>query len=433
MRKKKPLPIMRVHTRAFVNGGQAIGETADGLTCFVWGALPNEIVDVQLTKKKKNWAEGYAVTIIQTSPHRTVPLEPDIYLATSPWQILEYAEEGNAKQAILAETFQREHVTVQWQSFCQQDDPYNYRNKMEYNFWYDNESNKVSLALHKRGSHQKVAVNESVLASEAINSAGKELVAFINKNAIEARPLKSVILRSSADGIVGVSLFVNNKAVVEHFLPYYNGRNNMEIVYSNPKSPASVATEVLLPAKSQLTDILLSKKYTYTARSFFQVNIPVYEQVLTIIRDVVEKSGAKEVVDMYSGVGTIGLSVASNVNKLTLVEIDDGSVDQAKHNAADASNVEIVLANAESALHYITSDALLIVDPPRAGLHKDVVATIIEQKPPTLIYLSCNPSTQARDVKLLIENGYAITYAQGYNFFPRTPHIESLLVLQRHS
>lgn len=429
MRKNKPLPIVRVHTRAFVHGGQAIGESTDGRTCFVWGALPGEIVEVQLTKKKKDWAEGFAVQIIQASVHRIAPKEPNIYLATSPWQILDYKEEGTAKQAILAETFQREHVAVEWQPFYQQENPYNYRNKMEYNFWYDTESKSVSLALHKRGSHQKVAVGESILASDAINSAGKELVDYINKHAIEARPLKSVILRSSADGVVGISLFVKDRSVAEHFLPYYNGRNYLEIVYSNPKSPASVATEVLLPAKGQLTDVLLTKKYTYTARSFFQVNVPVYEQVLTIIRDVVEKSGAKEVVDMYSGVGTIGLSVADNAEQLTMVETDEASIEQAHQNARGMSNVKIVRANAESALDYIVSAGILIVDPPRAGLHKDVVATIIEKMPQTVVYVSCNPSTQARDVKMLSESGFKIAYAQGFNFFPRTPHIENLIIL----
>ncbi len=429
MRKKKPLPIVRVHTHAFVHGGQAIGEITDGRKCFVWGALPDEIVDVQLTKKKKTWAEGFTVGIIQPSPIRIAPLEPDIYLATSPWQILDYQEEASAKQKILAETFEREGVSVQWLAFSQQNNPHNYRNKMEYNFWYDNELNTVSLALHKRGTHQKVAVAGSVLASDAINIAGSQLVQYINKNAIEARRLKSVILRSTAEGEVGISLFVNDASVAEQFLPYYNGRNNMEIVYSNPRSPASVATEILAPAQSQLVDTLLNKKYLYSNRSFFQVNIPVYEKVLQIIRDIVEQSGAKEVVDMYSGVGTIGFSVTSNNKKITLVETDEASVEQARQNVGDASDATIVLANAEAALDYVSSDRLLIVDPPRAGLHKDVAEQIIEQKPPTVVYLSCNPSTQARDVKILIDNGYVITHAQGFNFFPRTPHIESLVVL----
>lgn len=430
MRKKAPLPIIEVTIDKFVHGGQGLGTLPDGKKCFVWGALPKETVRAQLTRRKKDWAEGYVVDVLVPNAHRIKPQEPDIYLATSPWQILDYSEEGIAKQAILAETFQREHVAVEWQPFYQQENPYNYRNKMEYNFWYDTENNRVDLALHKRGSNQKVAVHKSALASHAINQAGSELIDFINANHIQARPLKSIILRSSTDGTVAVSLFVNDASVAEQFLPYYNGRNNMEIVYSNPKSPASVATEVLFPAKKLITDTLLSSNYTYSSRSFFQVNLPVYEKVLQVIRDVVERSGEEVVVDMYSGVGTIGLSVASRVRALTLVEIDQASIEQAKQNAASQINVEIVQANAELALTYISANSLLIVDPPRAGLHKDVTAKIIEQKPATVVYLSCNPSTQARDIKLLTDAGYVIAYVQGFNFFPRTPHIESLCILK---
>ena len=428
--RKKSLPILEVTIEKMVHGGQGMGLLPDDRKCFVWGALPGEVALVQLTKRKKDWAEGYALEIITASPKRIAPIEPDIYLATSPWQILDYAEEASAKQSILVETFQREHVDIEWQPFYQQEEPYNYRNKMEYNFWYDNESRKVSLALHKRGSHQKVAVQESVLASMAINIAGKELIDYINSRKIEARPLKSVILRSSAEGTVGISLFVNDKAVASDFSDLQIQNCIFEIVYSNPKSPASVATEILVPAEDQLLDALLSKKYYYSSRSFFQVNIPVYEKVLHIIRNIVEDSGTEEVVDMYSGVGTIGLSVASNISKLTLIETDEASVEQARQNVGDASNVEITLASAELSLQYIKSEGVLIVDPPRAGMHKDVVATIAKQKPPTVAYLSCNPSTQARDIKLLVENGYPIMYAQGFNFFPRTPHIESLITLK---
>ncbi len=132
---------------------------------------------------------------------------------------------------------------------------------------------------------------------------------------------------------------------------------------------------------------------------------------------------------MYSGVGTIGLSVADNAEQLTMVETDEASIEQAHQNARGMSNVKIVRANAESALDYIVSAGILIVDPPRAGLHKDVVATIIEKMPQTVVYVSCNPSTQARDVKMLSESGFKIAYAQGFNFFPRTPHIENLIIL----
>jgi 23S rRNA (uracil1939-C5)-methyltransferase len=138
----------------------------------------------------------------------------------------------------------------------------------------------------------------------------------------------------------------------------------------------------------------------------------------------------KKIIDLYSGVGSIGLSVADKLRQLVLIEISAESNIQAQNNASGRQNVQIVTTEAEKALSYLEQDALIIVDPPRAGLHKDVIESLIELKPACIIYLSCNPSTQARDIKMLTDGtAYKIKYAQGFNFFPRTPHIESLVVL----
>lgn len=422
--------VAQVSIDKLVHGGQGMGVMPDGRKCFVWGALPGEIVNVQITKKKKDWAEGHAVEIIKSSADRITPREPEIYLATSPWQIIDYAKEAAHKQAILAETFNREGLRVSWQDFHQDSNEFSYRNKMEYNFWFFNDTNRVSLALHKRGSHQKVAVADSALASDAINAAGKALVAYINDRQIEARPLKSVILRSDASGKVGISLFVNDKAIAKSFADFQHPNSIFEIVYSNPKSPASVATEVLKTSDETLSDTLLGRDFKYTARSFFQVNIPVYETVLSIIAKAVQATPVKDILDIYSGVGSIGLSVVDNAHMLTMIETSAESTDQAARNMIGRANCTVVTASAEATLDYITGNELVILDPPRAGLHKDVIEKLTETKPPKIVYLSCNPSTQARDVKLLTGAGYRIDYAQGFNFFPRTPHIECLMILE---
>ena len=132
---------------------------------------------------------------------------------------------------------------------------------------------------------------------------------------------------------------------------------------------------------------------------------------------------------MYSGVGTIGLTIGGPGT--TLVEVNDSAVREMRRNINEAGkDATAVLAASEQALDYITTDKTIIVDPPRAGLHADVVARLLEQTPERIIYLSCNPATQARDVALLLEK-YQISHIQGYNFFPRTPHIENLIVLDK--
>ena len=176
-----------------------------------------------------------------------------------------------------------------------------------------------------------------------------------------------------------------------------------------------------------LADKVLGVPFTYAAESFFQVNIPVYEQAIKDIRGWIEPN--RPTVDLYSGVGSLGLTAASG--PLTLVEINEAAVREAKRTISalgHEDSVHAVLSPSELALEYITSDATIIVDPPRAGLHSAVVERLLTEMPPRIIYLSCNPVTQARDVALLLER-YAIRDQQGYNFFPRTPHIEHLLIL----
>ena len=135
--------------------------------------------------------------------------------------------------------------------------------------------------------------------------------------------------------------------------------------------------------------------------------------------------------DLYSGVGTIGLSVAS-MNSLTLVEINPVAVDEMKSNIKKLKlerTAKAILTPSENATEFIEQDQIVILDPPRAGVHKLVIDKLLEEQPKTIIYLSCNPVTQARDIAPLLTN-YSIEYHKGYNFFPRTPHIEHLVILR---
>ena len=133
------------------------------------------------------------------------------------------------------------------------------------------------------------------------------------------------------------------------------------------------------------------------------------------------------VVDLYSGVGSIGLTIGGN--NVTLVEINENAVREMQKNIKIlGKNAKAILAPSEKALEYISKDSLIIVDPPRAGLHKDIIDKLISEKPKRIIYLSCNPVTQARDIAKLSEKD-GIKAHRGYNFFPKTPHIEHLAIL----
>ncbi|MGF7228949.1 MAG: class I SAM-dependent RNA methyltransferase [Candidatus Saccharibacteria bacterium] len=414
--------MQRVIIEKLVHGGQGLATTDEGRKVFVWGALPGEKVNIRVIKKKRSYSEAIAEEIIEASPNRIAPREEN-YLATSPWQIIPITLENEYKKQIVEELFTGAHVSIPDFPMTGAGDDWHYRNKMEYSFWGDDDG--LHLALHSRGSHQKTIVTGSELAIAALDAGANALVAQLQQFIPRAGDLKTIIVRCSQNGDVVASLYTKLEKFVELELP--KELKGLRVYYSNPKSPASVPTRLLYEVgDAQLTDELLGRSFTYDVDSFFQVNIPVFEKALTAIR---EHGATDDLVDMYSGVGSIGLSVANK--NVQLIESDPATAAMARVNAqTDGIEAEVIESPSEKVLDYIVSDKNLIVDPPRAGLHDKVVQRILEVKPPKVIYLSCNPATQARDLAAL-QDAYDITYFEGFNFFPHTPHIETLAVLVR--
>jgi len=431
MSKKGPLPIITVKLDKIVGGGQTMGTMDDGRKVFVWGGLPLETVEVQLTKLKSKMGEGYVTNVIEASKERVEAADPDSFLSTSPWQIMTFEAEQNYKVALINEAFAMHDVTLPDETFVYTDNrQYEYRNKIEFSFWTDAETGKIDLAFFRRGTHSKITVEATSLAHPSINAAAQAIRDLLNEKGISGFDLKTLLVRCDAKGNVVAQLYVKKEEFRKtseqdlKSLPV----QGFEIIYSNPKSPASVITKRIFSwGKTSLSDTILEVPFTYATEGFFQINLPIYERALDDI-DIWVTPG-KPVVDMYSGVGTIGLTVGGD--KVTLVEINESAVNEMKENILAlkrGKSATAILAPSEKALEYITSNDIVIVDPPRAGLHADVIARLLDQKPARIIYLSCNPVTQARDIQLLGDT-YKLTACRGYNFFPRTPHIEHLAIL----
>ncbi|HRV75903.1 MAG TPA: TRAM domain-containing protein, partial [Candidatus Saccharimonadales bacterium] len=266
----------------FVNGGQALGYTAEGKPLFVWGGLAGERVDVLVTKSKKGILEGVVEKVKVASENRVEPENEYEYLSTSPWQILRFDYENQVKLDLLKQTFKHEAgIDLCEVTMFAGDKQYGYRNKMEYNFWGDEDG--LHLALHKRGSGQKIKLEGSVLASETINKAGESILSTLNNLGVFAGDLKSLILRSSADGKCVGALFVKKEDFSELELP--EGLDGLVCYYSNPKSPASVITkELWKKGEITLEDKILDKNLKYDVNSFFQLNLPVFEEALRDIK-----------------------------------------------------------------------------------------------------------------------------------------------------
>lgn len=424
----KQLPTEIITLDRIVGGGQAMGTLADGRKAFVWGGLPGEKVEIQITKKKSKLVEAVVTNVIEASAERVTPTDPESYLSTSPWQIMGFDAEQHYKSALIEEAFELHDIVLPSAIDVYSDEhTYEYRNKVEFSWWWDNDTEQLDLAFFRRGTHGKIPVEGSSLARPEINALAIRMRDLLRTKDIEARSLKTLMIRCDQSGNCVWQLYIKDE--IEDLLTHKDAETldaqGGEVIYSDPRSPASRITRRLTSfGNITLTDRILGIPFRYATESFFQVNIPVYEQAL---RDMKEWVNSDKVIDLYSGVGSIGLTIGGK--SPTLIEIDENAVNEMKRNIEELkSDAHAVLAPSEKALDYLTHTATIIVDPPRAGLHADVVEKLLEIGAPRIIYLSCNPVTQARDVALLAEK-YGIKHHRGYNFFPRTPHIEHLVVL----
>ena len=411
-----------------VGGGQTLGELDSGKKIFVWGGLPGEEVTARITKSKSSYAEGVVTEVHTRSDKRIWPKDLESYMSTSPWQIMDFDFEQETKANLIKEAFELHKMTLPNDvEVYTNDQQFDYRNKVEFSWWWDNDTNTIDLAFFQRGGRAKIPVQGTSLARPEINKLAFEIRDLLRTKSVDARSLKTLLIRCNQDGKCVWQLYTKDQLpdiITAEEAAKFSAQGG-EVIYSDPRSPASRITERLTSfGDIVLVDSILGKPFQYAAESFFQVNIPIYEQALQDMKKWMQED---KVIDMYSGVGSIGLTIGGD--NVTLVEIDENAHREMLQNIKNQkSKAKAVLAPSEKALENITKDMTVIVDPPRAGLHQDVVDKLLDAQPPVIVYLSCNPVTQARDISLLTEK-YEVKYHRGYNFFPRTPHIENLVIL----
>ena len=397
-----------------IPGGQGLGTGGDGKKIFFWNALPGETVtEYTVTKNKSHYQEAIATKISYPSKFRVEPKD-ECYLSTSPWQIVDYTYELKLKQELVTELFREHHIDIDTPEIFTDSNDFYYRNKMEYALYWDHDTVKIHLAFHQRGSHRKIPIKSSSIERPEIFKRATEIINDLNKNHDEARRYQSLLLRCNQKGEVSGGFYENHQ-------PH--------------------------PIFPNLTDTILGHEYSYSPNGFFQINLPVYEMAL---KEIKKHIVTDEVLDLYAGVGTIGLSTAPTKN-LTLVECDKfafgelskncdrfsiGSSEGVRLGLAPRSapeeelieNPTAILDKSENIISYIKNNQTIILDPPRSGCDQKLINKLNEIKPIKIIYLSCNPATQARDVAVLLEN-YRIEDIKTFNFFPHTPHIENLVIL----
>jgi 23S rRNA (uracil1939-C5)-methyltransferase len=419
---------------------------------FVWNALPGEEVVIEIIKNKKTYLDATAVQILKPSPERISPREGS-FLSTSAWQILSPERENYWKRAIAAETYSKIGdmiISPDGLDIGYDGVDWGYRNKVEFTFCspYFFERNAltieerktmrpapaddpISLAFFERGGRSRFAVDRSALSADSLNDTAEHILSWINSIHIPIRSLKSLIVRTNTAGQTIGALFLKDKLNCASYPELTDSFVGFQLYYSTHKSPTSVPTALLYSVgQDYLVQDILGTQMKFGALSFFQINPPVFELA---VKDIAMFLDAKKpVVDFYAGVGAISLPLAMNRTETLLVESNDEAVAYATENIArnNINHAQATCEMTEDMLGEITRERQIILDPPRAGLHETVIKRLLEVRPERIIYLSCNISTQARDMKMLSEV-YRPIFMKLYNFFPRTPHIEGLVVLER--
>ncbi|PJE64323.1 MAG: hypothetical protein COU90_02630 [Candidatus Ryanbacteria bacterium CG10_big_fil_rev_8_21_14_0_10_43_42] len=421
-------------------GGDGIGYE-QGKEVHVAGVLPGEVVEVLPYKKRGGVLHAHLLQVEDASPDRRDPKEEYYYRTGSPWQCIPYEKQLAYKKELLIRNWYRDtgglpsnEVSIE-RSFYE----WGYRNKLEFSF------DEGHLAFHVRGRRydmQRVA--GSVLGNEKMNECAQVIVREIRKKKIPSHILKSLVIRYSflEDTCIAV-LYVKNKngadnIRIEHMLFNEKKSGGFYVVYSDPRSPASVATEVVYRNGSEYIEEQVGNNiFSYHYNSFFQVNPSAFGSVLEDMR--LHACSGGYAADMYAGVGTIGISLAGMFEGMYFIESDVYAREMIQKNGTRAmpeaqclKNGDTIVGDAErqDLRTLLQKTDTVIIDPPRSGLHPRVMKYFMESPPRQIIYVSCNPKTQARDWRIF-RDLYTTSHWRLYDLYPQTPHVESMLILSR--
>ena len=372
--------------------GMARGKDRLGRTVLVWGGVPGDTVRATTYGQGERGLLATARDVITPSSDRVEP-EDDHYLSCSPWQVVSWEKELEYKLQIVRDIFASHGLQTSLEEVITDNQQYNCRNKQEYVFTEHDDT--IELAIYKRGRQEKIPIQHCALVDKAVQKKAADILEKLRYRKISSDHLANLVVRSNRQG--------DTQAVVQ----FTDGSSET--------------------FGKDLSETLLGKKVAYSAADFFQGNTRVFEQAL---KDI-QKHAQGSLVDFFAGVGAIGIAVADHSQEVTFVESNKEMCEKIHRNCLQNSleQAEVICSDASEVCDILTPEHTIILDPPREGLSEKLVRCLQSKKPHKILYLSCNPQTQARDCKTL-KSEYKITEHKLYNFFPRTQHCESFCVLE---
>ena len=391
-------------------GGEAMGRLPDNRAVFVPFGLPGERVRIRLTDEKRGFARGELVEVLEPSPERITPRCPHFGLCGGcHYQHLPYEAQLKAKAEIVRDQLMRigklENPPVQPTVGCPS--PWDYRNHVQFHLTEDGRLGYVSA----RGA-EVIPILECHLPEAPINDLWPHLD-FEPDAGIER-----VSLRAGDD----LMLVLESESPAAPELELEAGISVVHLYEDNP---------VVMAGDGTLRMRVLERDFQVSAASFFQVNTLMAEKM---VEHVLSKLPAEMdiVLDLYCGVGLFSAFLAPRCQRLIGIESSASACEDFAVNLDEFEGVELYEGLAEDVIPHLEADpALVLVDPPRAGLERAVLDSILRLNPPTILYVSCDPSTLARDAARLAAGGYRLVEVTPFDLFPQTSHIESISLFQK--
>ena len=397
---------MKVEVIKFDNSGRGIGYLNDKII-FIPKTVPGDIVDVEIVLEKKNYLEGRLVEVITPSKLRQKPTCPYFdecggcdLMHISLSESLEY------KLNKVNDILKRNKIDYEVTKIIKSECPYNYRDKVTFKIV------DGKIGFFQTDTHKLVEINYCYLCKDAINNVIKDIHTLNIKNG-------EVIIRCNYNDELLLSLNTQDKI------------DNIETLINEHKIVGIVNNDKCIYGEDYFIDKINDYLFKVSYNSFFQVNPYICSELFKLIEKYTDKSN--NVLDLYCGVGTLSIVASMNAKNVLGVEINSNAIIDANLNKTlnKRNNVDFICEDTKNILNKITSDFdTIILDPPRSGVVQKVLNKIMEVNPDKIIYVSCDPNTLARDLKLL-EEKYIISNFKLLDMFPETEHNESIVVLEK--
>lgn len=468
-KKRKQLPLLeKVPVTGVAAEGKAIARV-DGMTVFVPYAVPGDVADIQITKKKSNYAEGKVTRFESFSENRADPFcEHFGTCGGCKWQILPYGEQLKYKQKQVEDNLTRigKVELPEISPILGAPETTFYRNKLEFTFsdkrWLTEKEissgseprQMDALGFHIPGMFDKVLdINKCWLQDDLSNQIRNAARDFCLKNKFsffdlrnQSGLMRTLILRNTSVGewmviVVFYEDYAEKREMLLNFLAGKFPQITSLLYIINRKANDTITDQEVICWKGReyIVEEMEGLQFKIGPKSFYQTNSRQAYSLYKVAREFAGLSGSERVYDLYTGTGTIANFVARNAGKVIGIEFVEEAIEDARKNSRN-NNIENTSFFAGDMRKILTVDFIrehgrpdvIITDPPRAGMHDDVIGAILFAEPQRIVYVSCNPATQARDLNLL-DSKYRVARVQPVDMFPQTHHVENVVLLERRT